>query len=52
MIMKERYFLQLCVVVCLILPAGFGFFFTITGVKEGVKLAMYIFINFAGKGQY
>lgn len=52
MFTKEHYFLA-TVRDCLSYTAcRIWLYFTFTGVKEGIKLAMHIFINFPGKGQY
>ena len=52
MVMKEHYVLAnlrdcLSYTACRI-----WLYFTLTGVKADLKLAMPIFINFRGKGQY
>jgi hypothetical protein len=50
--MKEYYFLATLRDWLSYTTYRIWFYFTFTGVKEGVKLAMPIFINFPGKGQY
>jgi len=52
MVMNECYFVANLRDCLSYTACRMWFYFTLTGVKEGLKLAMPIFINFPGKGQY
>jgi hypothetical protein len=50
--MKEHYFLATLHDCLSYTACRIWLYFTLNGVKESLKLAMPIFINFPGKGQY